>query len=283
MGGDEAGNRSMLGRLKAALETRYPRLFGLLADIRDRRALVDGEPEMRLLPSLVSPGDLVCDVGANRGIYTFWLLRYGARVIAFEPQPGLAAVMQARFARAIRAGRLQVIGCALSDGEGDTALHVPAGHAALGTIEAAAASQLQPGASTIRVPRRRLDDCVTGEVAFIKVDVEGHENAVLDGGMATLARSRPSLLIEAEERHRPGTIAALTGRLAPLGYEGFFLEDGALRPVAAFEPGRHQDVSALNEAGTHRLSGRSYYNNFIFVARPEARARLSAWRPAPPG
>ena len=268
----------MLGRLKGIVEARFPRLFSVLADIRDRRALIDGEPEMRLLSSLVAAGDVVCDIGANRGIYTFWLLRYGARVIAFEPNPHLVEVMKLRFAAAVRDGRLRLVGCALSDGDGDVVLHVPVGSAALATIEAAAIGQLHTAIETISVPRRRLDDCVAEDVAFIKIDVEGHEDRVLGGGMNLVSRCKPSLLIEAEERHRPGAVTALRNRLEPLGYEGFFLDGDMLRPVSAFEPGRDQDPGALNEAGTHRREGRSYLNNFIFVARPEVKARLMKGR-----
>jgi len=264
------------GGLKGIVEARFPRLFGVLADLRDRRALIDGEPEMRLLSSLVSAGEVACDIGANRGIYTFWLLRYGARVIAFEPNPRLLEVMKRRFAAAVREGRLRLVGCALSDGGGDAVLHVPVGSAALATIEAAAIGQLHTAVETIAVARRRLDDCVAEDVAFIKIDVEGHEGAVLGGGMALVSRCKPSLLIEAEERHRPGALAALRRRLEPLGYAGFYLDGGVLRPVAAFDPGRDQDPGALNEAGTHRRAGRSYINNFIFVARPEVEARLLA-------
>lgn len=268
----------MPGGLKGIIEARFPRLFGILADFRDRRALIDGEPEMRLLSSMVSAGEMACDIGANRGIYTFWLLRYGARVVAFEPNPRLVEVMKRRFAAAVGDGRLRLVGCALSDSEGAAVLHVPIGSAALATIETAAIGQLHSAVETIGVPRRRLDDCLAEEVAFIKIDVEGHEDAVLGGGMALVSRCKPSLLIEAEERHRPGAVSALRHRLEPLGYEGFFLDGGMMRPVAAFDPGRDQDPGALNEAGTHRREGRSYINNFIFVARPEVKARLMMGR-----
>ncbi len=45
------------------------------------------ESEMQLLPYLVSKGEVAVDVGANFGIYSFWLYRLGAKVLAFEPHP----------------------------------------------------------------------------------------------------------------------------------------------------------------------------------------------------
>ncbi|MDD3444799.1 MAG: FkbM family methyltransferase, partial [Zavarzinia sp.] len=112
-------------RLKPFIESRFPRLFSLLADIHDRRAMRDGEPELRLLPRLVTSGETVCDVGANRGLYTYWLLRLGVRVFAFEPNPRLVRIMNLRFRRAIAGGRLTVGAVAPSDEAGTTVLHVP--------------------------------------------------------------------------------------------------------------------------------------------------------------
>lgn len=266
----------MLAHLKSLIESRFPRLFGLLADIRDSRALKDGEPEMRLLPRLVARGETVCDIGANRGLYTYWLLRLGARIFAFEPNPRLVRVMQLRFGRAIAGGRLTVDGCALSDTVGEIVLHVPVDAAALGTVEAAAFAKLGDAPmESFTVRKRRLDDVVRDKVDFMKIDVEGHEIAVIDGGLGIIARDLPTLLIEAEERHRPGAVASLRQRLEPLGYKGYYLDCTGLRPIETFDPAVHQDVGALNEAGTHRLEGRIYYNNFIFVARAQARAKLT--------
>lgn len=48
----------------------------------------------------------------------------------------------------------------------------------------------------IAVPARRLDDYEMDAVGFIKIDVEGHELAVLRGGSETIRRCLPSMLIE---------------------------------------------------------------------------------------
>ncbi|MFT4604024.1 MAG: hypothetical protein ACI9W4_000743 [Rhodothermales bacterium] len=63
----------------------------------------------------------------------------------------------------------------------------------------------------VTVPRRTLDSFGLADVSFIKIDVEGHEHCVLVGALETIRRERPIVFVEAEERHRPGTVAAVLG------------------------------------------------------------------------
>ena len=56
------------------------------------------EPELDLLPSLVKPGDVVLDVGANYGLYSHYMGRLvgpSGHVYAFEPIPFTAATFDA--------------------------------------------------------------------------------------------------------------------------------------------------------------------------------------------
>jgi hypothetical protein len=73
------------------------------------------------------------------------------------------------------------------------------------------------------VPALRLDDYALDRVGFIKIDVEGHELAVLKGAEATIRGSMPSLLVEIEERHSLCGIQNVTAFLTGLRYEGFFV------------------------------------------------------------
>src|SRR5690242_8361899 len=58
----------------------------LKARLRDERT------ELALIRRYLRPGDIVCDIGANKGSFIYWLSRWvrDGRVIAFEPQPELA-------------------------------------------------------------------------------------------------------------------------------------------------------------------------------------------------
>ena len=264
-----------LSSLKAAIESRHPWMFRRLTWIRDRLAPYYAEPELRLLPALCAPGEAAYDVGANSGIYTFWLCRVAASVTAFEPNPKLVSLLKDKFAALIASGRLRVEGCALSDGDGSIVLHVPRS-SALASVEAGAVGTHGEEVEAVTVPRLTLDRFGHDPVGFLKIDVEGHETAVIGGGLRLIERNRPNLLIEAEERHNPGALAKLRALLEPLGYRGYFVLSGRLCALDSFDPARHQSRSALNAEGTHREKGQVYINNFIFVARDGVVERLRA-------
>ncbi|MFG1373080.1 FkbM family methyltransferase [Xanthobacter oligotrophicus] len=268
----------MLRSLKAILERRMPRAFALLCPLVDARAARDPDSEVRLLPLLVAPGDAVCDIGANRGLFTYWLLRRGARVLAFEPNPSLVRILKLRFPGEIRSGALTLFETALSADAGAAVLHIPRDLSPLATLDGDLARQVEGPTEDLHVPMARLDACVTGDVSFIKLDVEGHEVKVLQGARGLVAASRPSFLIEAEERHRPGAVAAVRQVLEPFGYRGFFRLGRGMRPIAEFDPAVHQSVAALEPDGTRPRKGALYVNDFYFAARPDIIARLERWQ-----
>ena len=83
-----------------------------------------------------------------------------------------------------------------------------------------------------------------GDVGFIKIDVEGHEQAVLDGAVQTIRRCRPRMLVEIDERLSPGGLARAKAYFRDLDYRGYFVQAGHIEPMSLFsasrpaEPGR---------------------------------------------
>lgn len=268
----------MLRSLKAILERRMPRAFALLCPLVDARAARDPDSEVRLLPLLVEPGDTVCDVGANRGLFTYWLLKRGARVLAFEPNPRLVRILKLRFSGQIGSGALTLFETALSADAGAAVLHIPRDLSPLATLDGDLAQQVDGPTDNVSVPIARLDACVATPVSFIKLDVEGHEVKVLEGARGIIAASRPTFLIEAEERHRPGAVAAVRQVLEPFGYRGFFRLGGAMRPIAEFDAAIHQPIASLTPDGARPRKGALYVNDFYFAARPDMVARLEGWQ-----
>jgi FkbM family methyltransferase len=241
-----------------------------------RREWRDGEPEIRLLAGLGDRGRAALDIGANRGVYAWYLRRYAKRVHAFEPNPRLARRVGWCLAPAVTVWNL-----ALSDRSGRATLRIPT----VEGVEVDGCSTIETGVDapsggveTIDVEARPLDDLDLADVGFVKIDVEGHELAVLRGGRRLLARDRPVLLVEIEERHRPGALREATGMLEELGYRGFFLLEGRLRELEEFDPSTLQDPANVGLFG--RLPGRVYVNNFLFLPDPGAQERAKGIAPA---
>lgn len=210
------------------------------------------EDEMRLLKGLVGRGEIAVDVGANIGFYSYALSKLCARVEAFEPNPACIAVLEAYGARNIRTHNV-----GLSSHSGMLDLHTPVVDgkelAPFATVNVPATNYVS---RTVAV--RRLDDYGFTPVSFIKIDVEGHELEVIRGATQTLSREKPNLLIEVEQRHLFFPMQVVFDELLKLGYQGYFLYGGALRPLAEFSYEHHQRPFLDGD------SGQKYVNNFIF-------------------
>ncbi|MDQ3461755.1 MAG: FkbM family methyltransferase [Actinomycetota bacterium] len=236
-------------------------LHRLELDLRVRRCLGGGrgyEPEMRFLRALCSRSDTSIDVGANMGLYTYQLRRHSACCHALEPHPVLAMGLASARLKGVQVHRL-----ALSDRAGSAVLRVPVNDAAgyehhgHSTIDDQNNLSLAGDVSIrqLEVQLLTLDDFVVehriSRIGFMKVDVEGHELAVLRGGEHTLRRDTPNILVELEERHHPGTVVATKEMLADLGYRCFFLEGGVWheadeRKTNVSSGARSGDVSTRN-------------------------------------
>jgi FkbM family methyltransferase len=167
-------------------------------------------PELETVCSLLEPGAVMWDVGANIGYFTIPVaLTVGpsGRVVAFEPEAENAR----RLAENLALNNLRNVDVRqLAIGEED-------GHATLFLADdsvfhttAAPPDQLQ--ISTMHgtgwrmgVLMSRLDTVwrLSGstDVAFVKVDVEGTEMSVLRGAKDLLETCRPLLMIESGELH----------------------------------------------------------------------------------
>lgn len=204
--------------------------------------------------ALFRPGTLV-DVGAHSGSMTLALADLPwTRILAFEPLPSaFARLRQAVLARWGRIpAHLVLRPEALGLAAGTLSLEVPvvAGQAqeqwASVAKDYAALQAADPRIEAIQrhtVPVLALDTLELDDVTAIKLDAEGAEEEVLRGAATTLARCRPVLSVEIEERHRPGCTRRVPELLARLGYEGWYEFYGDWHPIAQFDPAAMQRAS----------------------------------------
>jgi FkbM family methyltransferase len=225
------------------------------------------EPEFYLLDRLIDPGCAAIDVGANEGIYAGRMSQLCSRVHCFEPIPWFAVALREKLKRSVVVHEL-----ALSNRTGTGALRVPYRD----SVELHGTTTLEeqnplPGATHVRSVEcavRLLDDCLDEPVGFIKIDVEGHELAVLEGAKNTLLTQRPMLLIESERRHNAQAPESIFNFMEELGYHGAFLKEGSIRPLAEFSREIDQSLDNVpdlySDVAPEERRRKPYINNFIF-------------------
>lgn len=259
--------RSAKRWLAPAAQKLAPRLFWRRR-FRILQKLGRSRPDIQLVASLCDPNRISLDIGADLGEFTIAMLASSRSVIAFEARPAQARELASMFDAVGAAVRVEAV--ALSDKAGRTAMRVVETEPGRSTIEAGnTLGDVGGGAvRSIDVPVKRLDDFALDGIGLVKIDVEGHELAVLRGAADTLVRNRPAIVVEAEERHHPGAIAELTGLLTGLGYAGYFDLGGTRRPITEFDAARHQDPANVGTREDGWAGRGVYVNNFAFFPTP---------------
>ena len=235
-------------RLKRALVPARLELKRIVA--REKRK---GEAGLRLLPFLLDPRRAALDIGANRGIWAHEMAQVCELVWAFEPNPKLFAVLKAAAARPVVC-RTE----ALSDADGEADLLIP-GEAGRYSNQGASLNPDKVGARahmSVSVLTARLDALDPPSTGFMKIDVEGHERAVLEGARGLIARDKPAMIVEIEERHTGRDLDGELDFVESLGYRTLALKEGRMIDRARL------DVDADHRA---RAGKPGYVNNFVFL------------------
>lgn len=241
---------------KNALKEAFPALWLEWHFLRRPRS---AEIELNYLKNIIPRDAVTVDVGANCGLYTRELARCSKRVHAFEPAKQMADLL-----RRTSAANVEVHEVAVSDRDGVATLSVPLdGDEVVHSLGSIEQGHDETSCATELVRTSRLDSVIKDDVAFVKIDVEGHELRVLNGATGVLARSRPVFLVEAEERHSQATTASVFEFFKSQGYEGLFVLDGEILSVSEFDPRTMQDANSLLPNGG-RKEGQHYINNFFF-------------------
>lgn len=153
------------------------------------------EKELFLLEFLVKGGTAI-DVGANKGLYAYGLAKVAHRVLCFEANPALARTLK----HAVPAN-CEIISKAVSAKSGQCVLNIPATENGTPSVNTATLETIDGSiAKTVEVAMVSLDDVYTdyglSNVSFIKVDVEGHEEGVINGAKTLIENERPTVMLE---------------------------------------------------------------------------------------
>lgn len=239
------------------------------------------EDEIRFVRHLLEPGMNVIDIGANYGCYALSMAKCignHGKLWAFEPAGKTAAYL----ARGIAANNLENISLRR------TALSSHAGTAQLNIEENAELNSLSENNSSAggipeTVTLETLDQLheIFSDVSidFIKMDAEGEEVRILEGGEAFFADHSPLVMFEL--RHGDIVNEGLINKFSDYGYRTYTLIPG-LDILIPFDPDTAVDAFCLNlfcckRDRARKLKQRNLLTDEVWETRDNL-PNTNAWR-----
>ena len=129
----------------------------------------------------------VClDIGAHCGLWTMPLVRRFREVHAFEPIVPMVTALK------MNAPEARIYTCAL--GEENKIVFLRWDDTCTGGTKIL--DEIPDGYVKVEADMKKLDDFNIENIGFIKIDVEGYERQVLEGGEETIMRSKPVIIVE---------------------------------------------------------------------------------------
>jgi FkbM family methyltransferase len=248
---------------------------------------------LRFIPD-DAPGNYL-DVGANNGqsIESITLFKPRAHIYSFEPNTALADKLRGRY---FGRDNVRVLSYGLAAENQSRTLYVPIykgliyddlasfdRESAAGWLSPKTVYGFSPERLKVRetiCTTRRLDDHAM-EPVFIKIDVQGYEYEVVLGGMETIKRYQPILMIEDFASNEK-----LVRLVKGMGYEqylfdntGFYrAETGSVLNTILMTPHRASLVTVSKRKGATGQEGATIYATHSLSDRGEE--RFERYRPS---
>ena len=195
--------RELSNRLSSGIRVRVNDIYYVLTCTSDLLEVVP-EYEKEVFNELfrnLRPGSVFIDVGAHIGRYSFPVARFVGEdgiVVVIEPDPvSFRALSMGVELNGLR--NVLALNVALGDREGKATLCQKFVTATSSIIEFNGCRRF------VEVPLRRLDSIVEDlglkRVDVIKIDAEGAEVQILKGGVKTIMRFRPYIVVEVRNRN----------------------------------------------------------------------------------
>ena len=216
-----------------------------------------GEKELRYLKHFVDPMRNAVDVGAHRGIYSFFLSKIVRKVYLFEPNPDLAD-----FLRKVNNSNFKILEVALSKEVKKGTLRIPISNNELldswGSISEKI-KKAQGSYQEVLIDIDKIDNYFLKNIGYIKIDIEGNESYFIEGASEFIEKNRPVIQIEIEQRHNDDPISDIFEKIIAFSYEGFFFRAEKAFLLNKFSIRDDQElILSGNKKG-------KYVNNFIFI------------------
>jgi FkbM family methyltransferase len=193
---------------------------------------------------------VIFDVGANIGVHSIVLCQSlrNTRLTAFEPSAATRELLQYNININNLSDRVKVESCAVSNAQG-TADFYNAIDDAYSSLKDTKRKQILGKAV---VPLTTLDHYVRAnnikKLDMIKVDVEGYENEVIEGGLKVLTTMKPDLFVEIYKGSNSNPDPGKTVRtLLDLGYKAWVMVDGKLEPYKEHSDDRYNYYFSIRD------------------------------------
>ena len=213
------------------------------------------ENEIDLLKRFIKPGTDSIDVGVYRGVYSYEMSKYSKKVHSFEPNPLIFKYINKNLKKI--SNNIDLYNFALSNENKVSNLRIPIRnkkidkenyeeHYLMGRATVHELNNFQDY-EKFEITLKKIDDFnFDNEISFMKIDVEGHEMEVIEGGKLFIKKNKPVLLVEIEERHSKKNIHHSIDYINGLGYNSYFYDENNLKK-------------------TSELKNMKLFTNFIFL------------------
>ena len=204
----------------------------------------------QIISKFCNLGSIVMDIGANMGEWSLHMAKMvggNGRVFSFEPIPSMVQALEKTIA-INNFSQVSISECAISNKTGHSQFSMPFdkdnqaipywSRLVLGEEFATPKWIDNPWAKvattkTIEVQTTTLDRFTSEKsitkLDFIKIDVEGHEKYVIEGGQKTLKTLKPAIILEAANEETADR-EIIADQLRKLNYKlvGITLQDGII-------------------------------------------------------
>lgn len=215
------------------------------------------EKELSIIDMFGDKNKSAIDVGVYRGVYSYKLSKEFKYVYAYEPNPLIYPHLKKNLCKII--DNLTLKNFALSNDTGIVNLRIPKRSKSIFKDNVEELYKLGCASihnnnnfdnyDTVEVHKIRLDeDLKNTDIAFIKIDVEGHEREVIEGAKNLITKCWPILLVEIEERHNKKPVIDTINFINKIGYVAFYCKNNRLH--------NFEELKDLNQE-----------NNFYFLPK----------------
>ena len=210
-------------------------------------------PELNIISTISDKTKVSLDIGANLGLFTYFMSRCSKKVFAFEPNP-----YPLRYLKYVVDDNVEIVPIAVGNLDGITQLRIPKNRKGWSSNGASITNvELNQGIE-YDVSIHKIDTLEIENIGLIKIDVEGAELEVLNGALNTLNTQKPNLIIENELVHsdKPEILFKF---MKKINYNAFYVDENKdLKKLEDnFDVLKNQNKPANKRFG--------YIQNFIFM------------------